>query len=359
MSWSCSTKSILCDLRISDCYAYNLVSEPDHRSLKETPKNPPVEEDLVAPWQHLVIPIRDGGSITYQRPLLSATNYTSWAIKMESFIDAQGIWDAIEPPTDVEVDLKIRKKARAFIFQALPEEILLQVAGHKEAKDVWDALKVRYLGADRVQQARIQNLNREFELLAMKDGDTIDDFAGKIGEVTSKFRTLGITMEEKTKVKKLLGAAPDRFLPIVAVIEQFSDLNVMMFEELVGRLKAYEERVKPAASSTSQPGKLLLTKEEWQEKQKTELKQGGRGRGSGRGAGPNKFNSFGRGRGRSNNSRGRGGGRSSNGDRWSNRGQQQNNKQQDRTERRCYNCDRPGHLASDCWAQRNRMRKPT
>ncbi|KAD0657028.1 hypothetical protein E3N88_43918 [Mikania micrantha] len=199
----------------------------------------------------LVVPIRDGGSITYQCPLLSATNYTSWAIKMESFMDAQGIWDAIEPPTDVEVDLKIRKKARAFIFQALPEEILLQVAGHKEAKDVWDALKVRYLGADRVQQARIQNLNREFELLAMRDGDTIDDFAGKIGEVTSKFRTLGITMEEKTKVKKLLGAAPDRFLPIVVAIEQFLDLNVMMFEELVGRLKAYEERVKPTAPSTN------------------------------------------------------------------------------------------------------------
>ncbi|KAD0988267.1 hypothetical protein E3N88_43456 [Mikania micrantha] len=72
MSWSCSTKSILCDLRISDCCAYNLVSEPDHRSLKETPKNPPVEEDLVAPWQHLVIPIRDGTQ-NAQTPIISTS----------------------------------------------------------------------------------------------------------------------------------------------------------------------------------------------------------------------------------------------------------------------------------------------
>ncbi|KAD3337121.1 hypothetical protein E3N88_32641 [Mikania micrantha] len=296
----------------------------------------------------IVVPIRDGGSTTYQCPLLSATNYTSWAIKTESFMDAQGIWDAIEPPTEAEVDVKTRKKARAFIFQALPEEILLQVAGHKEAKDVWDALKVRYLGADRVQQARIQNLNREFELLSMKEGDSIDDFAGKIGEVTSKFRTLGITMEEKTKVKKLLGAAPDRFLPIVAAIKQFSDLSTMMFEELVGRLKAYEERVKPATNAQSQPAKLLLTKEEWQEKQRTENKSGGRGRGLGQSS----FNGHGRGRGRYSNSRGRGGNRSSHGDRWSNRNQQQTqqSRQQNRTERRCYNCDKTGHLAADCWA---------
>ncbi|XP_076951987.1 uncharacterized protein LOC143625568 [Bidens hawaiensis] len=135
---------------------------------------------------------------------------------MESFMDAQGIWDAIEPPEGDDVDDKVMKKARAFIFQALPEDILLQVSCHKEAKDVWNALKVRYLGAERVQQARIQTLNRKFELLSMKEADSIDDYASKIGGIVSKFQTLGMTIEEKVLVKKLLTSAPTRFLPIVA-----------------------------------------------------------------------------------------------------------------------------------------------
>ncbi|KAD4584276.1 hypothetical protein E3N88_21877 [Mikania micrantha] len=286
-----------------------------------------------------VVPVREGSSTTYQCSLLTATNYTSWAIKMESFMDAQGIWDAIEPPVGVDVDVKIGKKARAFIFQALPEDILLQVAGHRGAKDVWDALKVRYLGENRVQQARIQTLNREFELLSMKESDSIHDFASKIGGIASKFRTLGTTMEEKIKVKKLLNAAPVRFLPVVATIEQYSDLNTMPFEELVGRLKAYEERLKPTGSAKDSAGQLLMTKAEWQ---KADSKQAGRGRGS--------FPSDSRGRGR-----GRGRGRHNNRGRGERYPQNSNRKpnqteQKDKQERRCYNCDKVGHFAADCWA---------
>ncbi|XP_076905889.1 uncharacterized protein LOC143561795 [Bidens hawaiensis] len=250
------------------------------------------------------VTIREVGGITsYQCPSLSIMNYTSWAIKMES--DAQGIWDAIEPPEGVDVDVKVRKKARAFIFQALPEDILLQVACHKDAKDVWNALKVRYLGAERVQQARIQTLNREFELLSMKEADSIDDYASKIGGIVSKFQTLGTTIEEKVLVKKLLTSTPTRFLPIVATIEQYSDLNTMPFEEIIGRLKAYEERIKPVGAAKDSSGQLLLTRSEWQENHRSEAKQVGRGRGSARSA-PINHRGRGRGRGRF-GSRGRGG----------------------------------------------------
>ncbi|KAD7477103.1 hypothetical protein E3N88_00239 [Mikania micrantha] len=116
--------------------------------------------------------VRDGGSISYQCPMFTASNYTSWANKRESIMDTQGIWDAIKPPDNTEVDVKIRKKTRAFIFQTLPEYILLRVAKHKDAKEVWDALKIRNLGANRVQKPRIQTLNREFEFISMKESES-------------------------------------------------------------------------------------------------------------------------------------------------------------------------------------------
>ncbi|KAD4384336.1 hypothetical protein E3N88_24504 [Mikania micrantha] len=282
------------------------------------------------------VAVRDGGSISYQCPMLTASNYTSWAIKMESIMDAQGIWDAIEPPDNTEVDVKIRKKARAFIFQTLPEDILLQVAKHKEAKEVWDALKIRNLGADRVQKARIQTLNREFELLSMKENESVDDFSSRIGTIASKFRALGSTIAEATQVKKLLNSAPDRLLPIVASIEQYSDLETMPFEEAVGRLKAFEERVKPLGQSKSSSDQLLFSRAEGQ-------KQAGRGRGTNA---SDHFRGRGRGRGRY-NSRGRGGRFPSN----SFRKDDQRN-QTSKQEKRCYNCDKYGHFAADCRAPR-------
>ncbi|GKA41379.1 phosphoglucosamine mutase [Tanacetum coccineum] len=51
-------------------------------------------------------------------------------------------------------------------------------------------------------------------------------------------------MEDETLVRKLLNAVPDRFLQIVASIEQYSDLDTMSLDEAIGRLKTFEERLK-------------------------------------------------------------------------------------------------------------------
>ncbi|GKG20445.1 zinc finger, CCHC-type containing protein, partial [Tanacetum coccineum] len=65
--------------------------------------------------------------VTFQCPVLTSTNYTTWAIKMEAIMDAQGLWESIEPAAGVAADEKKSKMARAFLFQAIPEDILMQV----------------------------------------------------------------------------------------------------------------------------------------------------------------------------------------------------------------------------------------
>ncbi|GKC02246.1 hypothetical protein Tco_0993856, partial [Tanacetum coccineum] len=73
----------------------------------------------------------------------------------------------------------------------------------------------RNLGADRVKEARVQTLITEFENLKMSDNDTIDAYAVK----------LSLCLYHAT-------------------LERVLDLKTMEFVEVVGRLKAYEERVK-------------------------------------------------------------------------------------------------------------------
>nr|GEW23380.1 zinc finger, CCHC-type [Tanacetum cinerariifolium] len=78
----------------------------------------------------------------------------------------------------------------------------------------------------------------------MKEDETIDIFTTKLRTLVNKAASLGHTMEDETLVRKLLNAVPDRYLQIVASIEQYSDLDEMTLEEVVGRLKTYEERIK-------------------------------------------------------------------------------------------------------------------
>ncbi|GJX06734.1 zinc finger, CCHC-type containing protein [Tanacetum coccineum] len=180
---------------------------------------------------------------------------------MQIILEANGLWEMIEPNEKTQADNKKDKTAIAFIYQALPEEQLLQITKHKTAKAIWDALKTRHIGEERVQQARLQTLKSDFEMLHMKEDETIDTFTEKLTTLVNKAASLGHTIEDSVVVRKLLNAVPDKFLQIVASIEQYSDLDEMSVDEAIGRLKTFEERIKvKKGKAFEDQDKLLFTK---------------------------------------------------------------------------------------------------
>ena len=205
------------------------------------------------------------GSIGLSYPMLARNNYTVWSLKMKVFMEAQGVWTAVEPadPRAV-VDVKTDKMALAAIYKGIPEEILLSIAEKKTAKDAWEAIKVLCMGAERVKVAKVQTLRTEFESLNMKETDELEDFCMKLNGIVTNIRILGESVEESNVVKKLLRAVPQKFLQIASTIEQFGDLEKMTVEEVVGRLKAHEEPLKSQSESTG--NQLLLTQDEWSKK---------------------------------------------------------------------------------------------
>ena len=77
-----------------------------------------------------------GGTSTYQYPQLNMSNNTSWAIRVQAIMEDQGIWAAVRPAAEVAVDLKQHRKAKAHLLQALPEELLMQVAKKVSSKEI-------------------------------------------------------------------------------------------------------------------------------------------------------------------------------------------------------------------------------
>ena len=217
------------------------------------------------------------------------------------------VWEAIKPGTD---DGDKSDVARAFLFQSINETVILQVGNLNTSKEVWDAIKSRYVGADRVREARLQTLMDEFNRMKMKDTETIDDFSAALGEV----------LEESKLVKTFLSSLPKKnYIHIIAALEQVINLNTTSFEDIVGRLKAYEERIKDEDQSEDQ-GKLLYANTEGNRQQESY----DRGRGQG-----GRYNNIGRGRGQCNG---------------------RNNWTQGRDASRavCYRCDKTGHYVYDC-----------
>nr|GEX51314.1 ribonuclease H-like domain, reverse transcriptase, RNA-dependent DNA polymerase [Tanacetum cinerariifolium] len=100
-------------------------------------------------------------------------------------------------------------------------------------------------------------------MLHMKEDETIDTFTEKLTTLVNKAASLGHTMKDETLVRKLLNAVPERYLQIVASIEQYSDLSKMTLEEAIGRLKTYEERIKyKKEKQVDNQEKLMFTRHE-------------------------------------------------------------------------------------------------
>uniref|UniRef100_A0ACD5TIC8 Uncharacterized protein n=1 Tax=Avena sativa TaxID=4498 RepID=A0ACD5TIC8_AVESA len=210
-----------------------------------------------------------GSAVPLSCPVLTGDNYTIWAIKVEANLDAQVLWEVVVPTEDAAaaVIAKKDKPARAYLFGGLAEDILLQVSSKKTTAEVLASLKARFVGADRVRAARLSTLRGDFDRLVMADGDTLDVYARKISGMAAKYASLGATLEDAEMVKKLLDTVPDDLYTAVAGIEQFCDVETVCFDEVLGRLKAFQERSarrKVALGGERREDQLLLTAAQWE-----------------------------------------------------------------------------------------------
>ena len=62
--------------------------------------------------------------------------------------------------------------------------------------------------------------------------------------MVARYAGLGSTLDDAAMVKKLLDSVPDRLYAAVGGTEQFCDVSTMPFEDALGRLKAFDERLR-------------------------------------------------------------------------------------------------------------------
>ena len=116
-------------------------------------------------------------------PVFDGENYQLWAVKMETYLEALDLWEAVEEdygvpplpnnPTVAQIknhkEGKTKKsKAKACLFAAVSSTIFTKIMSLKTAKAIWDYLKEEYAGDEKIRGMQVLNLIREFELQKMK-----------------------------------------------------------------------------------------------------------------------------------------------------------------------------------------------
>lgn len=210
------------------------------------------------------------GNLTW--PMLTRTNYQGWSSHIQCNLEAMFLWDAIEPGGD-KIERRRDRLALGAMLRGVPVEMHSMLLNKKTAKEAWEGIKTMRLGADRVKEVNAQKLLVEFESITFKAGETIDDFAIRITKLVTDLRGLGEeSVTDARMVKKFLRVVPPRYIQVAVTIELFKDMKTLTIEELIGHLRAAEDRFEPSVEQvTDKTAKLLLSEEEWAEKNKSRM----------------------------------------------------------------------------------------
>jgi transposase InsO family protein len=274
--------------------------------------------------ERVVEKVASAGPANY--PILTKTNYNQWALLMRIKLEARGLWGAVDPGG---ADFQVDRMALDAICSAVPPEMITALATKESASEAWESIRTMRVGDERIRKASAQKVRREYELLALRDGEGIEDFAMRLAGIVHQLATLGDPEPDDKVVLKYLRIARSRYKQLVLSIETLLDVSTLSIEEVTGRLKAAED---DAVETPVVEGKLLLTEEEWRDRSKKKEAADGSHGGSGGDRG-------GRGRGSGGN-RGRGRGRGGRGDGAGASGGRGGNK--------CHRCGKPGHWAREC-----------
>jgi hypothetical protein len=171
-------------------------------------------------------------------PTLTKTNYVEWAAVMRVRLQVRHMWKAVRYG---DVDYYEDRRALDALIAAVPSEMQFSLSKKRTAKEAWDAIAVAHIDSDRARKTTLQALHKEWENLAFKPGEDVDDFALRLNTLQQKMVQFGDdTYAEERAIEKLFWCIPEKYKQIARSIESLLELFTMSIEEAIGRLKVVD-----------------------------------------------------------------------------------------------------------------------
>ena len=122
---------------------------------------------------------------------------------MKNFLRSKEYWSLVENGIPVAAegvelteaqqksiaDQKLKDlKVKNYLFQAIDRTIIETILNRDTTKHIWDTMKQKYQGSTRVKRAQLQALRKEFEVLQMKEGESVDAYFTRTLIIANKMK---------------------------------------------------------------------------------------------------------------------------------------------------------------------------
>jgi hypothetical protein len=220
-------------------------------------------------------------------------------------------------------------KAIYLIHQSVDEVNFDKISTCTSAKEAWETLERCHTGGTKVKKVKLQALRRQYEHVEMEDQEKVEDFFNRVRVITNSMAQNGESISDQQFCEKILRSLPPRFDYIVCTVEETKDVATMTPAELLSTLQARELRFNERSGDKDSDQALFAHsrkkggngKKPWSKNKGKETKEASKG--NDRAESSNK-----------------GGGGSVD---------SKNSKKFSKKNVQCYNCEKFGHFANECW----------
>nr|KYP40231.1 hypothetical protein KK1_038424 [Cajanus cajan] len=132
--------------------------------------------------------------------IFNGENYDFWSTKMKTYFTFQDLWDTIEEGFSTPEDTssltaaqkkELKENKQKNLQQAVTNTIFSRIMGATTVKEAWTTLQEEFEGSEKVRAIILQTLRHNFELLNMKESETVKDYYSKIKEIVNQMRAYG------------------------------------------------------------------------------------------------------------------------------------------------------------------------
>ncbi|XP_027773725.1 uncharacterized protein LOC114077619 [Solanum pennellii] len=111
-------------------------------------------------------------------------------------------------------------KAKKILICGIGPDEYNRISSCQDEKAIWETLQTAHEGTTQVKKSKIDNLNRQYELFRMTEGETIQEMHTRFTAIINEIYSLGEIIPNGKAVRKLLSVLPESWESKVEAITE-------------------------------------------------------------------------------------------------------------------------------------------
>nr|GEW23314.1 hypothetical protein [Tanacetum cinerariifolium] len=188
-------------------------------------------------------------------PMLKTGDYDLWSMRMEQYLTHTdyALWgviingDSYVPEVIINGDSHVPEPP----VVAIPDEHLLKFHSIKDAKSLWESIKIRFGGNKESKKMHKTILKKQYENFVASRSEGMDKTYDEFQKLISQLELNGEVISQDDANMKLLRSLPPAWNNIALIMRNKPDIETLSMDDLYNNRKVYVNEIKGQSSSGS------------------------------------------------------------------------------------------------------------